>query len=146
MASRTNSGVERDGHIRVLYVEDSAELAAVVKTHLERRHEGFEVDTVTNPERVPALMAREAVDCVVSDQHMPAMTGLDLLATLRDRGHEQPFILYTSDRSLTLDGGTGPFEAVSLLCKDVGDSTFSRLATRIRECVGDHQVGEGGTD
>ena len=41
--------------------------------------------------------------CIVSDQNMPEMTGLDLLVVLKDRGCSTPVVFVTGhrDRSLT---------------------------------------------
>jgi FixJ family two-component response regulator len=50
-------------------------------------------------ESAVALLARGIDDesaCVISDQKMPGMTGLELLSSLRDRDIVLPFILITA--------------------------------------------------
>jgi FixJ family two-component response regulator len=81
----------------VIIVEDDVAVRNSLKFSLEI--EGFEVRTYASG--IDLLDAHD-VDiggCFVIDQRMPEMTGLDLIATLRDRRISAPAILITSHPS-----------------------------------------------
>ncbi len=54
---------------------------------------------VAFPDAEAALAAPDSADwhCLIIDQHLPGMSGLDLLGALRNRGFEAPSILITSN-------------------------------------------------
>ena len=58
--------------------------------------EGFAVRAFANGRQLLAEMAVLDGDCLVVDQHMPDMTGLDLISALRARNVTAPAILITS--------------------------------------------------
>lgn len=85
--------------IRVLIVDDSASMRAVVKKTLAAA--GYAVETcleAQNGAEALAILHREPVDVVLSDLHMPEMDGLELLRTLQKEGKVPPcFILVTTE-------------------------------------------------
>ena len=60
-----------------------------------------------------------AVSCLIADIHMPEMTGLELLQTLRERGHEIPTILITGRNDPAIAARARELRAVALLDKPV---------------------------
>jgi FixJ family two-component response regulator len=78
----------------VIIVEDDPAVRNALKFSLEI--EGFEVRTYASG--IDLLDAHDACGggCLVIDQKMPEMTGLDLIATLRHRLISAPAILITS--------------------------------------------------
>jgi two-component system response regulator FixJ len=64
--------------------------------------EGFRVASFADPLAFLAAPAGEMPDCLVVDQMMPGMTGLELVARLRQDGATLPVVLITgrSDRRL----------------------------------------------
>jgi two-component system, cell cycle sensor histidine kinase and response regulator CckA len=79
---------------RILLVEDDAMVRLVAATMLGRA--GYEIATAENGEDALRLFDEGAeFDLIVSDLMMPRMTGLQLTAELRVRGHELPTV-YTS--------------------------------------------------
>ena len=78
----------------VVIVEDDPAVRSALKFSLEI--EGFEVRTYASG--IDLLDARDVCvgGCLVIDQRMPEMSGLDLIATLRDRLISAPAILITS--------------------------------------------------
>ncbi|MBI5522970.1 MAG: response regulator [Desulfarculus sp.] len=85
--------------IRVLIVDDSASMRAVVKKTLSAA--GYAVETcleAQNGAEALEILHREPVDVVLSDLHMPEMDGLELLRTLQKEGKVPPcFILVTTE-------------------------------------------------
>jgi two-component system capsular synthesis sensor histidine kinase RcsC len=73
-------GSKRPGRPRVLLVEDSGLARRVITRALAG---AFRVTAVEDGEAALATFARGAFDVVVTDQHMAALSGLELLEQLR---------------------------------------------------------------
>ncbi len=78
----------------VLVVDDDAVVRDSLKFTLEV--EGFEVLTYCSAQELLNEKGLPAHSCLVTDYHIPAMTGLELVAQLRDRRMSIPAILITS--------------------------------------------------
>ena len=78
----------------VIIVEDDPAVRNSLKFSLEI--EGFDVRTYASGTDLLDAHETYGAGCLVIDQKMPEMTGLDLIATLRDRRISAPVILITS--------------------------------------------------
>jgi two-component system, LuxR family, response regulator FixJ len=78
----------------VLVVDDDAGVRDSLKFTLEV--EGFEVRIYSSAQELLNENGLPASSCLVTDYHMPAMTGLELVDQLRDRRVSIPAILITS--------------------------------------------------
>jgi len=67
----------------VLFVDDEVNILKAVKRLL--RNEPWEVQCASRPHEAIELLDTQAVQVVVSDQRMPEMSGVDLLAAVRER-------------------------------------------------------------
>ncbi|MFW6083454.1 MAG: PAS domain S-box protein [Thermoplasmatota archaeon] len=89
--------------MRVLLVDDEPGIVEQGKIFLERegnffledKNEKLNVDSVQAIGDAMEKLENEDFDAVVSDYKMPDKTGIDLLKTLRDRGNDIPFIMFT---------------------------------------------------
>lgn len=73
---------------RVLVVDDSRAMQAIIRRVLESRSLGAtEVETVASGEQALDAVERSTPCLVLSDWHMPGMSGIELLQTLRQMGH-----------------------------------------------------------
>ncbi|HEY0217242.1 MAG TPA: response regulator [Cellulomonas sp.] len=72
-----------DPPLRVVVIDDDADVASYTRTVLEKRA-GCEVLTLTDPVEAAAAVARFEPDVVVTDIQMPGLTGLELMARLRE--------------------------------------------------------------
>ena len=79
---------------RVLVVDDEENIRVVLRTLL-RRH-GYEVETAASGEEALTLVDSFGPDCVLTDVRMPKMGGLDLLATLKAKGHDATVIVMSA--------------------------------------------------
>ncbi|WP_373509836.1 response regulator [Thiocapsa sp.] len=83
--------------MRILIVDDDPFAGAMAEAILNA--EGHDCLLVENA--VEALDAlgeeRNGFDLVISDMHMPLLSGLDLFREMRDRGVAIPFVLLTGD-------------------------------------------------
>lgn len=68
--------------IRVLAIDDSAEIRELITCALPREH-GFAVATACNGAEGLEVYYRERPDCVIVDVAMPVMTGFQFLRALR---------------------------------------------------------------
>jgi two-component system response regulator FixJ len=78
----------------VIVVDDDAAVRNSLKFSLQI--EGFAVRTYSNPNEVLSAKELPASSCLVVDQNMPGMSGLNLLAALRKRGVLTPAILISA--------------------------------------------------
>jgi two-component system response regulator AtoC len=79
---------------RILIVDDEENIRLVLRTLL-RRH-GYEVETAASGEEALPLVESFGPDVVIADVRMPKMGGLDLLATLRAKGHDATVIVMSA--------------------------------------------------
>jgi len=86
--------------LKVLVIEDSADLAANIVDYLEER--GHTVDTAQNGLTGLHLATTGDFDVIVLDLMLPGMDGLTLCRTLRDKGGSRTPVLMLTARG-TLD-------------------------------------------
>ncbi|UGY00421.1 MULTISPECIES: response regulator transcription factor [Bradyrhizobium] len=103
-------------------VDDDASVRAATENLLKSR--GYIVQTFASAEDFLRSPRLNETSCVISDLQMPVMSGLDLLAEMRARGHRVPFIFITAfpnDRVSTsaLDAG-----AIGFLAKPFAGHTL----------------------
>jgi putative two-component system response regulator len=94
--------MERQESRRVLLVEDEPATRSLLARHLRRS--GLEVLAVDSGEAalVAARRAPAGYDVVVSDVHLPGMSGLDLTSLILSRTPSQPVVLITGDPDAAL--------------------------------------------
>ena len=108
-------------------VDDDASVRAAMNNLLRSR--GYVVHTFSSAEEFLESSHLNDTSCVIADVQMSAMSGLELLANMRARGHCAPFIFITafpdeSIRARALRAGATcflakPFAAPSLIkCLD----------------------------
>ena len=113
--------------MRVLVVEDSVKMAAVLKRGLEE--EGYAVDVARTGEDGLWMAVENPNDVIVLDVRLPDMDGFEVCRRLRERGQWVPVIMLTArdavpDRVRGLDAGADDY-----LTKPF---SFSELAARTR--------------
>ena len=101
--------------MRILLVEDDAELGAGVSASLRREH--YALDWVTDGAAASAALSTSEYDLVILDLGLPKMSGLSVLKQLRARGAAQravPVLVTTAmdsvnDRVEGLDAGADDY-------------------------------------
>ena len=96
---------------RLLYVEDEAEIAAIV---VEMLSDDYEVDHAADGEDGLALVLSRRYDVMVIDRRLPGMSGIALIEAIRTARLSTPTILLTAlgsidDRVTGLDAGADDY-------------------------------------
>lgn len=81
------------GHV-VILVEDDSSLRAALERVL--RASGFDARAYASAEAALAANGLDWADCLVVDLNLPAMSGLDLIERLRQRGVKAPAVAITA--------------------------------------------------
>src|SRR2546425_2358089 len=92
------TGEPRTMQPRVLLVDDEPHVTEALKRVL--REEAYDIRTASSARTALQILAREAVDVVVSDERMPGMSGSEFLATVRRSYPNTVRILLTGHASL----------------------------------------------
>ncbi|MGM9490894.1 response regulator [Ideonella sp. YS5] len=111
--------------MRILLVEDDAMIGSAIQGAL--RDAGYAADWVSDGGAAQAALASQHWDLLLLDLGLPGADGIDLLRSLRARGHTLPVLIITArdaleDRLLGLDSGADdyllkPFEMAELLAR-----------------------------
>jgi DNA-binding NarL/FixJ family response regulator len=119
--------------IRVLLVDDDPMVLSLVESFLDAVDSGLEVVTTPSPTDGLTRLERDgpAVDCIVSDYHMPDVDGIEFLALVRELDDTVPFVLYTSDPSEDLVTTAHERGATACIQKCGSPEHFESLAARI---------------
>jgi len=78
---------------RVLVVDDEAPIREIITRKLSA--DGYEMNDASEAETALKELAREDYDCVLSDIHMPGMSGVELLRRIRVTDQDIAVILVT---------------------------------------------------
>lgn len=84
----------QNGRPTVLLVDDELLILDVLRQHLEI--ERFNVYTATSGEDALRLVDTHRIDIVVCDVMLPGISGLDLLATIKEKHEGMPVVLITN--------------------------------------------------
>ena len=120
--------------MRVLYVDDNAELADIVTASLTAENDQFEIETATGADEAVDQLTTD-IDCVVSDYIMPDKNGLTLLEAVRAEHPALPFILYTNKGSEEIASTAISKGVTDYIQKKSDPSQYAILANRITNAV-----------
>jgi two-component system, LuxR family, response regulator FixJ len=113
----------------IAIVDDDAAVRNSLQFSLEI--EGFTVRTYSDPAEMLSSENRPAAACLIVDQNMPGMSGLNLLAALRRRGDRTPAILVSAHATAALRDEAAD-RGVSVVEKPfVGNALIDRIRAAI---------------
>lgn len=89
--------------MRVLYADDMRELRQLLEIVLGR--DGHKVDSVHDGKLALEMLKKDltAYDVVITDHHMPTISGLELVAELRAMKYPGRIIVFSSELSTEVD-------------------------------------------
>jgi FixJ family two-component response regulator len=105
--------VSRDLEIAVIDDDQSFRVALVESLSSL----GYGADGYASAEDYIGLIGGKSFDCVVTDIHMPGMSGLDLMKRLAAGGSTTPVVLITARSDTNLEAKAAAAGAVCLLRK-----------------------------
>jgi len=97
--------------MKILVVDDSRAMRRIVsRTIRQAGFEGHEIIEAENGREALEVVRAQKPDMILSDWHMPEMTGIELLGALNAEGFEIPFGFVTSESTremvdLATEGG-----------------------------------------
>jgi two-component system, NtrC family, response regulator AtoC len=83
-----------DKQKRILAVDDEPNMRRLLEISL--RQAGYQASSAANGREALEILKAEQIDLVVSDLHMPGMSGLELLKNIRLENEAIPFIMVTA--------------------------------------------------
>lgn len=106
MTSSTSTSANSESthkSLRVLYADDMKELRQLMEIVLGR--DGHHVDSVADGNLALNLLRKNlrAYDVVITDHHMPTISGLELVAGLREMDYPGKVIVFSSELSSSVD-------------------------------------------
>lgn len=121
--------------VRILHVDDDADILELSKLLLERADDDFTVVGETSAvEGINSLQDGE-FDCIISDYDMPNTNGLEFLEIVREQHPDIPFILYTAKGSEEVASEAISAGVTEYMQKESGTDQYEVLANRVRKSV-----------
>ncbi len=130
-------GADPDSDVagRVLFVDDDDAICEIVTRYLGAV--GLRVESTTNPTDALQLIGLRCHDVIISDISMPGMTGLDLMAAVREVDLDIPIILLTGTPTLSTAQDAVGLGAFRYLTKPVDKA---ELQAAVQRAVAAHAV------
>jgi two-component system chemotaxis response regulator CheY len=113
--------------LRVLYADDMRELRQLLEIVLGR--DGHKVESVSDGNLALDLLRPDptAYDVVITDHHMPTVSGLELVAKLRAMDYKGRIIVFSSELSEEVDSTYRHYKVDFILPKPVFPSELRAL-------------------
>lgn len=113
--------------LRVLYADDMRELRLLLEVVLGR--DGHKVESVPDGHLALNLLMADptAYDVVITDHHMPTVSGLELVARLRAMNYKGRIIVFSSELSEEVDATYRHYQVDFILPKPVFPSELRAL-------------------
>jgi EAL domain-containing protein (putative c-di-GMP-specific phosphodiesterase class I)/DNA-binding NarL/FixJ family response regulator len=115
-------------HLRILLIDDDTKLIRAYQRILSAL--GSVVEATSSAREALESVSSKAFDAIVTDVHMPEMTGLEFLVAVRERDIDIPVILMTGEPSLDSAMRAVEFGAFRYLVKPVDVPYLDSLIRR----------------
>ncbi len=99
---------------KILIVDDEEPFVFAVTEQLNKKYSDYEAEYALNAENALSLLKNKTYDVIVSDVRMPGISGLEMIATLRNLGISIPTIIITAF----------DIETTKITAKDFGSIAF----------------------
>jgi len=113
--------------LRVLYADDMRELRQLMEIVLGR--DGHKVDSVADGHLALEQIEKDlsTYDVVITDHHMPTISGLELVARLRELKFPGKIIVFSSELSTAVDAGYRQHRVDHILPKPIFPSDLRAI-------------------
>lgn len=120
--------------VRVLVVDDDKDVCEFMETFLAK--DGFEVRTLSDPERAEDEVRIGGYHLVVLDLMMPKMDGIEVLKRLRKIDNDIAVVIFTGYPSIETAVASMKLETVDYLSKPFNPEEFREVLERVRRKKG----------
>jgi DNA-binding response OmpR family regulator len=120
--------------LRILHIDDDPQWHQLTQGFLQEERYSFDYKPSTNPEEALSRVDSE-VDCVVVDQQMPELSGIQILDTLRANHPSLPLIFFTHHHNKEFVQKVLNMGATDCIQKSGKPAVFNRLQTRIEDAA-----------
>ncbi|MFO0415806.1 MAG: sigma-54-dependent transcriptional regulator [Pseudomonadota bacterium] len=117
------------GKIKVLVADDDPHMQQAIRACLSRGDYNFVI--VANGLAALEQLEAESFDLVITDQQMPQMSGLELLATMQKRAIETPVIMITAYGTINQAVEAMQLGAADFITKPFSAGDFERVVARV---------------
>lgn len=126
-ASTTSNQAKPRKSLRVLYADDMRELRQLLEIVLGR--DGHKVDSVHDGNLALEMIRKDlaAYDVVITDHHMPTISGLQLVAELRKMNYPGRIIVFSSELSTEVDAAYRRHQVDHILPKPIFPSDLRAI-------------------
>ena len=115
--------------VRVLVVDDDREICEFMETFLAK--DGFEVDSLSDPEMAAETVKDGGYHLVVLDLMMPKIDGIDVLKQIRKVDSDVAVVIFTGYPSLDTAVQSMKLDAVDYLKKPFNPDEFREVLDRV---------------
>jgi len=124
----------------VLVVDDEPLISGFIKKRLSIEAPHLSITALENGRDCLEYVARNRVDCILSDYQMPGMNGIELLIRLKEQGGDIPFIFVTGQGSEEIAREAFKQGASDYFTKDIGFAHFPRIINSIEQAIAHHKA------
>jgi CheY-like chemotaxis protein len=115
---------------RVLLVDDQRQVTRMLRTSLELSGRAYDIVDVRSAEEALREMDRGPVDLVVTDLRLPEMSGLELIARIRQTHSGMRAILVTGQPTRQVEAQARALGVVAFIPKPVSTNLFLKAVDR----------------
>ncbi|PJA31330.1 MAG: hypothetical protein CO187_09990, partial [Zetaproteobacteria bacterium CG_4_9_14_3_um_filter_53_7] len=126
-------------NLRILYVEDDAALAGLLKLQLQQRC-GCNIDIASDGERGLAELQYKHYDLAIVDYNLPVLSGLQLIRILKDNGIQTPVVMLTGEGDEEVASASMKAGAVDYLVKDIRGGHVDKLCAAIQWVLREQKI------
>lgn len=129
MQSDTSTEQGKSSRGKVLIVDDDPHMQQAIAACLNRGN--YQLAVVPNGLAAIEQLEHESFDLIISDQQMPQMSGLELLAALQKRGVETPLVMITAYGTITQAVEAMQLGAADFITKPFSTTDLERVVERV---------------
>lgn len=129
MQSDTSVDSTKAPRAKILVVDDDPHMQQAIGTCLARGN--YQLSIVSNGLAALEQLEQDSYDLIITDQQMPQMSGIELLATLEKRGSEVPVIMITAYGTITQAVEAMQLGAADFITKPFSAPDLERIVERV---------------
>src|SRR6187200_3393480 len=84
-----------NGRIRLLVIDDDLVDRLAIRRAVEQSGIDASIEEAGNADEALAKVSQEGFDCLLCDQDLPGLSGIELTRELRAAGHRMPIVFVT---------------------------------------------------